>query len=624
MDPVLLDISTNLIKHAIQSTLSAGSSKIENFSEKMKMRFRVGFSDYLVATYEELKGIPTLYKLGELIDISTSFEEMSLKSEDNKIISQEDIIAFAEHGFSAAIEAQAGAGKSFLMRYVFVRMFISNSTKIPVFIELRDLNHVEYDSFYTFVANRIGLDPATGAETIRFGMSKGIISLLLDGFDEIRSFNRDKFIRNLIEIRKNHPNTSIIMSGRQNDYFTGLGRVPTYRIQPLDLFKVRSLIKNSKYEKNAKDAFLNRLTPEFFKKHESFLNNPLLSLLMMITYSYANEVPPTLHVFYQRAYDALCFTLDSIKNTHGQKFRRLINSNLDYLQLADVFSAFSALTYVRGKIKFQTEEFHVLMRESLRVSKIDSNLSTEEIIGDFYEGICLFYKEGFEYIYTHRSFQEYFAARYFINSPGDKLKRFLNSGKFRINDNVIPMLVEMNRGKVIFDWVRETLDLFNIPGDENISPDEAMLLRGWPTLVISLDGDGDKYIHFEANSYGRKLLVLSRMFPSIFAIYDENKRSMTRRKFVEVSSEFLSNPDSDKDDRLQLALDAMSEMKKDGEAFMIKRIEFGEEDIPWMRKLGIASACANDISALRDIGKLQAREFSDEEFFDNSLFFSDD
>jgi hypothetical protein len=69
------------------------------------------------------------------------------------------------------------------------------------------------------------------------------------------------------------------------------------------------------------------------------------------------------------------------------------------------------------------------------------------------EGICVLQVDGLEYVFTHRSFQEYFAAHFITRSPPVKIADVLDQFCKRREDAVVKMAVDMNHGLLEREWI---------------------------------------------------------------------------------------------------------------------------------------------------------------------------
>src|SRR6185503_8614326 len=101
------------------------------------------------------------------------------------------------------------------------------------------------------------------------------------------------------------------------------------------------LVQKLPFESEFTSKFLKDLRDTLFAKHNSFLSNPLLLSIMLLTYGQSADIPNKLNVFYNQAYEALFQRHDALKGA----FQRDRSTGLDIQDFAKVFAAFSLQTY---------------------------------------------------------------------------------------------------------------------------------------------------------------------------------------------------------------------------------------------------------------------------------------
>lgn len=72
-----------------------------------------------------------------------------------------------------------------------------------------------------------------------------------------------------------------------------------------------------------------------------------------------------------------------------------------------VFSIFCFVTYFQGKTEFSTDEIYTTFAP---IKKQLPNLNIDNYLFDLVNSICVLYKDGLDYKFSHRSFQGYFTA----------------------------------------------------------------------------------------------------------------------------------------------------------------------------------------------------------------------
>ena len=77
-----------------------------------------------------------------------------------------------------------------------------------------------------------------------------------------------------------------------------------------------------------------------------------------------------------------------------------------------------------------------------------------DLLTDLLESVCIVQRDGLFITFTHRSFQEYFAAFFVARSPSTSIADLLDKLCRRaFNENVIPMAFDMNRALIEREWI---------------------------------------------------------------------------------------------------------------------------------------------------------------------------
>lgn len=81
-------------------------------------------------------------------------------------------------------------------------------------------------------------------------------------------------------------------------------------------------------------------------------------------------------------------------------------------------STFSLVTYLKQKTVFTETEVRDYLEKAISLSGI--TVKPRELLFDLISAFCMLLKEGTLYTFTHRSFQEYFAALYLVQAREDQ------------------------------------------------------------------------------------------------------------------------------------------------------------------------------------------------------------
>ena len=203
------------------------------------------------------------------------------------------------------------------------------------------------------------------------------------------------------------------------------------------------MITKMPFETAVKDRFVAELRRNLFEQHRSFLSNPLLLSIMLVTYGDVAHIPNKLSVFYEQAYESLFQKHDALKS--GYQRQRL--TELDVREFANVFSAFSLLSFDAREFEFTRMRALELVEQSKRLSLLD--YKAEEFLKDSVQAVCLMVEEGLQVTFAHRSFQEFFAARFIQQAPPEHKLRLIERFRDTMrSDAVIQLLFEMDRNSV--------------------------------------------------------------------------------------------------------------------------------------------------------------------------------
>lgn len=306
------------------------------------------YAPYLEKTYRRVSTVRTFLRPNESLELLGVYVPVDLTN-GRESIEASGLLEKLHAGQSCVVTALAGRGKSVLMRYVALSMYHNPRGKIPLFIELRSLNTLTTKNILQLLHSQY-----QGEEPVRFedflaAIDAGYFCLILDGFDEVSPQDRANVEGQILDILDRYPGCPIVVSGRNDPRYNSWEQVTTYYLKAMGLAQTRDLIEKAPYDEDVKRTFLRRLTPPFFSKHESFLNTPLLAIMLMLTFEEYAEIPNSLHEFYRNAFDTLVRRHDALKS----QFLRETHSGCTAEEFKQVFSSFCVLTYTKNATRFR-------------------------------------------------------------------------------------------------------------------------------------------------------------------------------------------------------------------------------------------------------------------------------
>lgn len=205
-----------------------------------------------------------------------------------------------------------------------------------------------------------------------------------------------------------------------------------------------------------KGRFLEALENKLFGTHQSFLQSLLLTIIMLLTFEEYGEIPNKMHAFYARAFDTLFQNHDADKD----QFVRKIRSGLSRDEFKLVLAGFCAFSYADETFTFTRSKFDHYIDSAIKYSKFVNPsmiIRSPDFIADLRDAVCLIQEDGLNFVFVHRSFQEYFTAVFVNKLQSDKIKSIIDKLAGRFSDNVVPMALDMAREKIEVEWVLPTI-----------------------------------------------------------------------------------------------------------------------------------------------------------------------
>ena len=414
--------------------ISKTTDKVKTLLDEAKINLGIPFQAYLTKSYEKYSRIKTIIYGIEPKRLYDFFEVPFLKK-GSELIKPTKTRVLTDISKFLIIEGSGGIGKSTLMKHLFLSE-----------LELKDFNeegHLELEKLLLKKLNQF--HNTFQEEYLDYALQSGCFLFLLDGYDELYSENQKEFFKKLNDFCDKYPENHYILSSRpySESEFIEFQRFTVIKAVPFNKEQAISLITKIEYpDEELKNKFIRDLESGLYDRHESFASNPLLLNIMLSTYNDYAEIPQKLHLFYYQAFDTMFSKHDATKS-----YRRKMLSDLSSDTFKECFAIFCLLTYQKAKTEFTFPEIEEIFKKF--PPRIKNVLNIGNFIHDLENCLCVLYKEGNRYKFSHRSFQEYFVA-YFLNIQTDsKMRdysfRLIESGKFRASaDSVFFMLEDMN------------------------------------------------------------------------------------------------------------------------------------------------------------------------------------
>ena len=149
-------------------------------------------------------------------------EELTTDDIVNLLSRKRDVNDKSRQTLAILLSAPAGAGKTFFMRHLYMILAASPQSKVPIFLEARELNRTKLTDFPGIVA--VAFHTA-GQEFSREqavdGLKVGLFIILIDGFDELRLSHERHYVDILERAAQDFHLCPLLASGRPGE-FVGL------------------------------------------------------------------------------------------------------------------------------------------------------------------------------------------------------------------------------------------------------------------------------------------------------------------------------------------------------------------------------------------------------------------
>lgn len=428
--------------------------------EKFKIDFDVVFTKYIKKSYDKYCKIKTILYKTEPQYIYDFFVAPTIMKQPAKVISTENINNILEISNFIIIQGTGGIGKSTLLKHLFINE-LEKEELIPVFIELKDINVIDddYDIIDIIFEKLNNLGSTIKKDYIEYALSSGCFLFLFDGYDEILSNKKDEFFKKLDKFCDKYTDNYFIISSRPYSEFVEFQRFTVLKALPLSKEQSIEMVSKINYEQTIKERFIESLENNLYDDYKSFASNPLLLNIMLLTFDNYADIPEKLHLFYSNAFETLYSKHDATK----AGYKREMLSKLSYDSFRRVFSYFCFITYKKGTTEFTYQDLKEVFNK-IKIPRLEFDI--ENYIYDIVNSLCVIYKDGFSYIFAHRSFQEYFTAVFLKELSDENLQKIgiemIKSDPSRAsNDNVFSMLYDMAEEKVEKNILLPVLDTYD-------------------------------------------------------------------------------------------------------------------------------------------------------------------
>jgi GTPase SAR1 family protein len=439
---VVKDLITTFVGDRLIELMKSGTDFI---TEEVCQVANNKILEYLCTEYERNYKTKTILHRSEPVELDKFYQPLFIAKGSErwrkdvgqplrKRIETNKIENLFVNGNCITIIGTAGSGKSTLVKYLFVNSIKSNY-KIPLKIELRYINSYEGDLISYIKEEIVKFSRiAESDRIIEKLLFSGAFVIFLDGYDEVSSMKKEMLTNDICKITKKYRNNSYILTSRPFVDIDMLDYFHNYYICDLTDEEIKTFIKKqfNDTEQELANKIIETISNEGGNTYKSFLSNPLLLSMFIITYQADSNIPQKRSDYYNQVFS----TLYSVHDTSSKLgFVRERRSGLLKEDYTDILKRFSFKSFFNQKYSFRID----YIETQLNKLKKDLQLSfaNEDLIYDLKVAIGILTQEGAEITFPHRSLQEYFAALYVTTVS--------ISNKDKIYDVLHPIFKEMFR-----------------------------------------------------------------------------------------------------------------------------------------------------------------------------------
>lgn len=413
-------------------------------------KYNFALKDYFDAKIKTLGKIKQAFFTSKVVNFHDIYVPQDLKF-NNQNLTQDEFLDRVKEDKRFVISATAGAGKSCMMRNLFLTIIKEEKPFFPLFFELRRVNNQHSTIMDNLIADIAQYNSKFSKENLEYILKRDNTILLLDGFDELNPDKKLSYISEINQLSELHPDLHIVISSRP-EY--GLFREwslfnVTYALD-LNINQAEQLIQKLNYQNELSERFINKLKSELFEEHKSFASNPLLLTIMLVTYEECGEIPNKTYLFYDEAFRAIFRKHDVTK----QGYLRKRHTDLDVNQFKYIFSLFCYVTYRKNIFTMSESKLDSFLEKCIFIKRYNISLNSFKL--DLLNSIPLLMADGLEYTFTHRSFQEYFTAYYLSISTDLEVEDYDlyfsdRNVIFGLGKNILPITTAWNMNHTLIE-----------------------------------------------------------------------------------------------------------------------------------------------------------------------------
>ncbi|PMD93549.1 hypothetical protein BWI97_18325 [Siphonobacter sp. BAB-5405] len=285
-------IIATLITTFISEFIKQSKELFKGLEDEFVQLIKNEISNYLEKQKNKYSYVKTLLRGNTPVFLYDIYYNLKINN-DKQDIKTDNIRSIFKSGKYVTIIGDAGSGKTTLMKHLFLNS-IYTSFGIPILVELRYLNDYK-NSIEEYIYERIFENKLSQNQIILERLlEKGKFIFFLDGYDELNNELKQKVITGLSSFINKYGNNYFILTSRP---YSGIEHMPlfyNYNMSKLGLKNgdIEGFIYKQLFtEKELADKIVTSITNNRSVHIQSFLTNPLLLSLYILTFQNNASIP---------------------------------------------------------------------------------------------------------------------------------------------------------------------------------------------------------------------------------------------------------------------------------------------------------------------------------------------
>jgi len=379
---------------------------LENYTEDEAVNITNALITYKHVTRKKFANLQVLFPDAEK-PIADSYLELSFKqglildNSKGELSTKKLFDLVLNNGDDYIIAGHPGTGKTSTLHYILHYWSNSQENRLFLFARIRDFDPNFHSSFEEFIQEKFFkilerrrlIESFSNADI--FNNFECVV--LLDGLDEVKVGFYESFIKYLNDFKSKHRNTIIVLTTRIDGFkdkrekdFSGWIK---YSIVKLDIDKIKEFISKWFHAPDKENRLLKKL------------NNPRLFELAGRAFLLA----------------LICLVFDEDEEKLGNNRSALYQQATHYLEKDRLGRLIESIIQLRRKVLKEIALRFLQLNDTELPEKLVLSFAENVIPNDFREPVKNFLDEivtetgilqsyGDNYAFTHKSFQEYYAA----------------------------------------------------------------------------------------------------------------------------------------------------------------------------------------------------------------------